>query len=418
MSKTDGIWSHNYLRDDNDGQCLICHEDITNHSDGKLMKNVFKVIPDIELRKYKSCPVEGGLSYSIEVKRAKTIESVKANELCKIYGFNEGNESLKEIIGEIEGEDIKLKVGKDCTICLSLLTDAYVLKCNHEYCRPCITEYLKAKISVNEIEGVPCPQGVKVCETIIEEAVIKELVSDADFQKFQKFKKTKEIIKAGGVLCPMPNCEGYTNETSVDTQFLVCSSGHPFCRLCLQAAHDGINCDNKLENEFLNWAKQNKQVRKCPRCGFYIQKNEGCNHMTCASCKYQFCWLCMKEYKSNHYSDFLSGCYRLQNSTNVIYNSPLGRILKRIAFILLILLAVVLVIPFPSVLIAVFSHYTYRKFDLRIFSRRKRSCLNATYLFTVIALSIALIPLGYMLLAFAMFLMPVWLLMLIHTYVK
>ena len=33
----------------------------------------------------------------------------------------------------------------------------------------------------------------------------------------------------------------------------------------------------------------------------YTEKNEGCNHMTCTSCKYQWCWLCLEEYKYGHY---------------------------------------------------------------------------------------------------------------------
>ena len=33
----------------------------------------------------------------------------------------------------------------------------------------------------------------------------------------------------------------------------------------------------------------------------YTEKNEGCNHMTCISCKYQWCWLCEGEYRYGHY---------------------------------------------------------------------------------------------------------------------
>nr|XP_031539844.1 E3 ubiquitin-protein ligase RNF19B isoform X1 [Vicugna pacos] len=50
-------------------------------------------------------------------------------------------------------------------------------------------------------------------------------------------------------------------------------------------------------------------IKPCPRCSAYIIKmNDGsCNHMTCAVCGCEFCWLCMKEISDLHYLS-PSGC--------------------------------------------------------------------------------------------------------------
>ncbi|KAJ8454835.1 hypothetical protein ONZ51_g12797 [Trametes cubensis] len=45
------------------------------------------------------------------------------------------------------------------------------------------------------------------------------------------------------------------------------------------------------DSETANWIKSN--TKECSKCQSTIEKNGGCNHMTCKKCKYEFCWVCM-----------------------------------------------------------------------------------------------------------------------------
>ena len=52
---------------------------------------------------------------------------------------------------------------------------------------------------------------------------------------------------------------------------------------------------NDLASEI--WLRAN--TKNCPKCKVKIQKNDGCNHMTCKHCTHEFCWICMGPWKEH-----------------------------------------------------------------------------------------------------------------------
>uniref|UniRef100_A0A8C1QB06 RBR-type E3 ubiquitin transferase n=1 Tax=Cyprinus carpio TaxID=7962 RepID=A0A8C1QB06_CYPCA len=126
--------------------------------------------------------------------------------------------------------------------------------------------------------------------------------------------------------CPAPDC-GFAVIASgcASCPRLVCrreGCGAEFCYHCKQIWHPNQTCDSARQQRALSLrthsnhspsytAEQghNDDIKPCPRCGAYIIKmNDGsCNHMTCAVCGCEFCWLCMKEISDLHYLS-PSGC--------------------------------------------------------------------------------------------------------------
>ncbi len=74
------------------------------------------------------------------------------------------------------------------------------------------------------------------------------------------------------------------------------------CTVCREVYHEGLSCaeyqaikhEAPEDREFFKYLKQ-KGARRCPRdgCGAVIEKDGGCNHMTCLKCGAHICWVCM-----------------------------------------------------------------------------------------------------------------------------
>ena len=80
-----------------------------------------------------------------------------------------------------------------------------------------------------------------------------------------------------------------------------------FCFQCKDNWHGEETCEEAMKKQLAGWADENKDnVSLCPMCKTRIEKNAGCNHMTCGFCNYEFCWACGKSASSadNHWSAY------------------------------------------------------------------------------------------------------------------
>ena len=231
-----------------------------------------------------------------------------SNKQCYICGHPENehinyNELTKddELEEEIKG---KSSIGnKLCSICFETYApyDMYELKkCHHEYCYNCWFIHLKNKIGNSEIGKLKCID-LKCKEIIPEEFILDIIKKDKKLvEKYKRFSKRLKILEdPNKVFCPEPNYDRYAIKNK-KIKYVKCENGHNFCCICMKKPHGKNSCENELEKDFQIW-KKGKIIKQCPNCKIWTEKNEGCNHMKCVECKYEWCWLCSGKYSLNHF---------------------------------------------------------------------------------------------------------------------
>uniref|UniRef100_A0A674P1P2 Ankyrin repeat and IBR domain-containing protein 1 n=1 Tax=Takifugu rubripes TaxID=31033 RepID=A0A674P1P2_TAKRU len=230
-----------------------------------------------------------------------------------------------------------------CGICLcsiSVFEDPVDMSCGHEFCRACWEGFLNVKIQEGDAHNIFCP--AYECYQLVPVHVIESVVSREMDQRYLQF-DIKAFVENNPAIrwCPAARCERAVRLTRpgpgdsdpqsfplLPSPAVDCGKGHLFCWECLGEAHEPCDCQT-----WRNWLQKVKEMKPeelagvgeayedaanclwlltnskpCANCKSPIQKNEGCNHMQCAKCKYDFCWICLEEWKKH--SSSTGGYYR------------------------------------------------------------------------------------------------------------
>ena len=186
------------------------------------------------------------------------------------------------------------------------------LKCEKSYCINCWLNFIDEKVK-NRILDIKCI--TEDCGEL-EKDFIEEIIKNDNklYNKYHLFKKRISILNNKNYIpCPIPDCEGYAIKKDQkqynfeNPNYMKCINNHIFCNKCKTIAHGDKDCSenndkDKQQNINIYLSKiEDKETKQCPNCNILISRNQGCNHMTCSNCGYQFCWLCLGKYTPNHY---------------------------------------------------------------------------------------------------------------------
>ena len=202
---------------------------------------------------------------------------------------------------------------KQCPVCTDVkpIIAFRTLSCGHNTaCAACLKNIVEQAIEQKRTATMRCPADR--CNHTISENDMRKIIYDKDQQEEVAAIQLQEWIRQqpNAKQCPTANCTyAFLNADQVAGQIDCPNCEHRYCNQCLHPHAQNVNCrdaelarnPNAAERATQAWKQQN--TKACPHCRVAIEKNEGCLHMTCRSCRYQFCWNCLGDWHT-HYDSY------------------------------------------------------------------------------------------------------------------
>lgn len=178
-----------------------------------------------------------------------------------------------------------------CPICFTEIeeNDIIHLDCDHCFCSDCFKSYLQQRV-LDPLTLLSCPCPFSGCNFIVTHDIFTKLLKNdpVSLKAYNKclirnFTESNSDIK----LCPNPKCDVIVKVPGHGMIEVKCQCGYTFCFKCLREGHRPCDCEmvqywenkSKSDGENTKWLIVN--TKQCPNCHKYIEKNQGCNHMTC-----------------------------------------------------------------------------------------------------------------------------------------
>jgi hypothetical protein len=243
--------------------------------------------------------------------------TIKGGELARHTLSRLIEESLDHL--SIEKE---MKQDSKCPICYDEISSPVQLACGHSYCTACIRHFLTTASDTKKFP-LTCMGDEDKCGIPIPIPMLQRFLLPQQFEHLLEmvFVTHIERFPQEFKYCRTPDCrQVYRCNRASTSPILHCPSCFStVCSSCDEEPHEGMTCaERKLYNDPAEQDRLNDQLaiqsgfKKCPECKVWIEKTEGCNHMSC-KCGAHICWVCMNVFQPgtiyNHMETAHGGMY-------------------------------------------------------------------------------------------------------------
>lgn len=210
---------------------------------------------------------------------------------------------------------------QECSLCFDkkIGSKFYRLEpCKHHFCYDCLSAHCNINVQDGNIQFLTCP-GFE-CKSAIHPGILQNLLPPDAFLRWETLCLQRTLDEMDDVVY-CPRCQSAV----IREQEAALNLGHcltcyySFCTECDQPWHQGSDCMTELdrlnlqetriqardttarerfielrrqaESEAVTIIYMKKSAVKCPHCKVLVEKDGGCNKMTCR-CGKQFCWVC------------------------------------------------------------------------------------------------------------------------------
>lgn len=172
-------------------------------------------------------------------------------------------------------------------------SEALKLPCDHYYDAACLKKLFLLSLKDTSLMPAEC------CQIAIPFETAKTVLKNQTRTRW--LNKAREAEIKDKIYCPRLNCGKWIPPENINegSKIAVCKGKHKSCSICKVGPHmEGGRCPGPgeiwREDATLQVIRE-KEWTRCPRCQYYIDRDGGCRHMRC-SCKYQFCWGCLRAF--------------------------------------------------------------------------------------------------------------------------
>jgi E3 ubiquitin-protein ligase RNF144 len=161
--------------------------------------------------------------------------------------------------------------------------------CAHSFCSDCTGKYVAISIQEN-ISTVTCPDPK--CRGLLEPQFCRSIIPPEVYDRWNDALCESLILAAEKFYCPFKDCSAMLVDDGgeVVTRAECPDCRRLFCAQCKVSWHAGIECrefqelskdEREREDIMVMDLAKTKKWKRCPRCKFYVEKIDGCLHISC-----------------------------------------------------------------------------------------------------------------------------------------